>query len=297
MQAPQHGSLCYAPSGKLRIADTSTRWSRRLQTAVPWVQIINLAVVLWTTNLFAEPRTEDVLFRANCDRTEQKYVIVFPDGFSADKPRAALIALHGHGSDRWQFVKDTRGECRAARDVAAAHGMLFVSPDYRAKTSWMGPKAEADIVQIIAELKQRYRVSKIILCGGSMGGTGALTFTALHPDLVEGVVSLNGTANLVEFPGFADALAASFGGTKAQVPDEYRRRSAECWPERFTMPVAATTGGKDRVVPPDSVRRLLDAVKMKNANVLLIHRSEVGHSTNYEDSRAAIEFVVSKVLK
>ena len=254
-----------------------------------------LATVLSATNLYAEPRTEDVSFKAKCDGTEQRYVVVFPDDFSAGKPRAALIALHGHGSDRWQFVKDARGECRAARDVAAAHDMLFVSPDYRAKTSWMGPKAEADMVQIIAELKQRHRVTKIILCGGSMGGTGALTFTALHPDLVDGVVSLNGTANLVEFAGFPDAIAASFGGTKAQVPDEYCRRSAEFWPERFTMPVAATTGGKDRVVPPDSVRRLLDAVKAKHPNVLLIHRPEVAHSTSYEDSKAAIEFVVSRV--
>jgi len=231
-------------------------------------------------------------FQATCDGTEQKYVIVFPDGFSADKPCAALIALHGHGSDRWQFVKNPRDECRAARDVAAAHGLLFVSPDYRAKTSWMGPKAEADMVQIIAELKKRHRVTKIILCGGSMGGTGALTFTALHPNLVDGVVSLNGTANLVEFAGFLDAIAASFGGTKAQVPEEYRRRSAEFWPERFTMPVAATTGGKDRVVPPESVKRLLDAVKARNPNVLLIHRPEGGHSTNYDDSKAAIEFVI-----
>lgn len=254
-------------------------------------------MVLCATSVFAEPRTEDASFRANCDGTEQKYVIVFPDGFSADKPCAALIALHGHGSDRWQFVKDARGECRAARDVAAAHGLLFVSPDYRAKTSWMGPKAEADMVQIIAELKRRHRVTRIILCGGSMGGTGALTFTALHPSLVDGVVSLNGTANLIEFAGFPDAIAASFGGTKPQAPDEYRKRSAEFWPERFTMPVAATTGGKDRVVPPDSARRLLDAVKKGNANVMLIDRPEGGHSTNYDDSKAAIEFVVSKSLK
>ncbi|MBI5395410.1 MAG: alpha/beta fold hydrolase [Chloroflexi bacterium] len=256
-----------------------------------------LAAALCPTNLFAEPRTEDVTFRANCDGTEQKYVVVFPDGFSADKPHAALIVLHGHGSDRWQFVKSDRDECRAVRDVAFANGMLLVSPDYRAKTSWMGPKAEADMAQIITEVKQRHRVTQIILCGGSMGGTGALTFAALHPDPVDGVVSLNGTANPVEIARYADAIAASFGGTKAQVPDEYRRRSAESWPERFMMPVAATTGGKDRVVPPDSVRRLLDAVKAKNANVLLIHRPEAAHSTNYEDAKTAIEFVVSKVLK
>lgn len=257
---------------------------------------ISLAAALSADCLLAETRTEDVSFRAECDGTEQRYVIIIPDGFSANKPCAVLIALHGHGSDRWQFVKNPRSECRSARDAATAHGMLFVSPDYRAKTSWMGPKAEADMVQIIARLKAQYRVAKIILCGGSMGGTSALTFTALHPDLVDGVVSLNGTANLVEFTGFPDALAASFGGTKAQVPDEYRRRSAEFWPERFTMPAAATTGGKDRVVPPESVKRLLDAVKAKNPNVLLIHQPEGGHSTNYEDSKTAFEFVISRVL-
>ncbi|MCX7825617.1 MAG: alpha/beta hydrolase [Verrucomicrobiae bacterium] len=256
-----------------------------------------LCLALANVTALAAQRIEDVSFKANCDGTEQKYVIVYPDGFAAGKSCAALIVLHGHGSDRWQFVKDARGECRAAREVAAARGLMLVSPDYRAKTSWMGPKAEADVAQIIGELKRRHRVTKIILCGGSMGGTGALTFAAMHPDLVDGVVAFNGTANLVEFPDFADAIAASFGGTKDQKPDEYRRRSAEFWPERFTMPVAATTGGKDRSVPPDSVRRLLDALKTTNPNVLLIHRPDGGHNTTWEDSKAALEFVVSKVLE
>ena len=37
-------------------------------------------------------------------------------------------------------------------------------------------------------------------------------------------------------------------------------------------------------------------MKTKNPNVLLIHRPEVGHSTTYEDSKAALEFVVLKAL-
>ena len=73
--------------------------------------------------------------------------------------------------------------------------MIMVCPDYRAKTSWMGPKAEADVLQIIAELKKQYKIDKVFVCGGSMGGSSALTFTAMHPDLVDGVVSVNGTAN------------------------------------------------------------------------------------------------------
>ena len=46
----------------------------------------------------------------------------------------------------------------------------------------------------------------------------------------------------------------------------------------------------------DRVRRLLDTVKARNPNVLLIHRPEGGHDTTYSDSKTAIEFVVSRVL-
>lgn len=109
--------------------------------------------------------------------------------------------------------------------MADATSSLLVSPDYRAKTSWMGPKAEADVEQIIGALARTLPVKRVILCGGSMGGTGALTFAALHPHLIDGVVALNGTANLVEYERFLDAIAESYGGTKEDSPDEYRKRS------------------------------------------------------------------------
>ena len=242
-----------------------------------------------------EPRIEDRTFVAKIDGTKQKYVLVFPPDFDAENPVSLLIALHGHGSDRWQFVKQSRGECSGTRDAAARHGMLLVSPDYRAKTSWMGPKAEADLVQIIASLKNRFSVDHVVVSGGSMGGTGALTFTALHAELVDGVVSLNGTANLVDYQRFSDAIAASFGGSRTEVPNEYRKRSAEFFPDRFTMPVAATTGGADTIVPPNSVLRLLKSIRKENENVLSIHRPTGGHRTNYQDTVRAFEFVISRL--
>lgn len=254
-------------------------------------------VVFSSSSLLAEDTTEDVVFRASVDGSEQRYVVIVPESFAAAKVKSALVALHGHGSDRWQFVKDARGECRGARDVARENGMLFVSPDYRAKTSWMGPKAEADVVQILAEVRKTHGVEKVVLCGGSMGGTAALTFAALHPDLVDGVVSLNGTANLVEYPNFPEAIAESFGGSKTEKPGEYRRRSAEFFPRKFTMPIAATTGGQDKLVPPESVLRLMEKVKEHNPQTLLLHRPGGGHSTTYEDTREAMEFVVRRVLK
>ncbi len=236
----------------------------------------------------------DVSFVATCDGTTQRYVEIMPDPFDEKAAHDVLIALHGHGSDRWQFAKDPRDECRAARDVAAKHGMIFVSPDYRASTSWMGPKAEADTVQLIEELKRRYRVRKVFMCGGSMGGAACLTFTALHPDLIDGVASMNGTANLVEYEGFQDAIRESFGGSKSQVPEEYKRRSAEFYPERFTMPVGIAAGGKDEAVPSTSVIRLAHALDKQGRNVLLLFRPDGGHGTTYEDACAILEFTVEK---
>ena len=254
--------------------------------------VLGVAAATWASEF---PVSEtDVAFIASIDRTEQRYVELLPESFEAIQAHDVVIALHGHGSDRWQFIKDNRGECKGVRDAAAKYGLIVVSPDYRAKTSWMGPKAEADMVQIISEVKKRHHVNRVFIAGGSMGGTGALTFTALHPDLIAGVCSLNGTANLVEYEKFQDARTASYGGTKAEVPDEYKKRSAELWAEKLTMPVAVTTGGKDTTVPPQSVLRLANNLKQAKRKVLSIHREEGGHSTNYADTMAAMAFILKE---
>jgi len=117
----------------------------------------------------------------------------------------------------------------------------------------------------------------------------------LHPERCDGVVSLNAAANHVEYENFQDAIRESFGGSKAEVPDEYRRRSAEFFPERLVMPIAATVGGRDTSVPPDSVRRLMGVLRKQGRPVFLIDRPEMGHSTNYEDTAAAVRFVVEKI--
>ena len=246
------------------------------------------------TEKFQSP--QDISFTAASDGSIEKYVLLLPQNFNNETSHSLMIALHGHGSDRWQFATGTIAESRAARDVALKYNMIYISPDYRAKTSWMGPKAETDLIQIISELKETYRIDRVILVGASMGGSSSLTFTAIHPELIQGVASLNGTANHLVYENFQEAIQASFGGSKKDLPEEYKRRSAEYWSENFTMPVAITTGGKDTAVPPDSTTRLAQVVKILNPNVLHIHRPDTGHTTSYEDSLAAYEFVCKHAL-
>ena len=236
--------------------------------------------------------TDDVVFTATYDGSAQRYVRMLPDGFDPAQSHDVLVCLHGHGSDRWQFVTGDFAEANAAREIARQNAMIVVSPDYRATTSWMGPAAEADMLQIVAELKAQYKVKRMIFSGGSMGASSSLTFTALHPELVDGVVALNGLANHETYTNFQDAIAASFGGTQAQVPEEYHKRSAVFFPERFTMPLAVTAGGQDTVIPPESVMQLAQAAQAYNAHVRIDYLASRGHATEYSASLAAYQFVV-----
>jgi pimeloyl-ACP methyl ester carboxylesterase len=70
-----------------------------------------------------------------------------------------------------------------------------------------------------------------------MGGAGSLTVAALHPELIDGVVAMNGTANLRKYENFQEAIRASYDGDKQTVPTEYKRRNAELAPERLPMPM------------------------------------------------------------
>lgn len=253
-----------------------------------------LVLVLSGSGLAAEEgwqEPQDRAFVSRLDGTEQRYVLLRPADYDPARVYDVLIMLHGHGSDRWQFIRQSRAECSESRRFAAQASMICVSPDYRAPTSWMGPAAEADMVQLIDELHRGQRIGRILLLGGSMGGTSALAFAAQHPQLIDGVVSLNGTANMLEYEQFQEAIQASYGGTKDSHREVYRTRSAELFAANLTMPVAATTGGRDTLVPPDSVLRLLQHLQTGGAQVLSLHRPDGGHDTNAQDTREALEFV------
>ena len=127
-----------------------------------------------------------------------------------------------------------------------------------------------------------------------MGGTASLTFAALHPELIDGVASFNGTANHFEFENFQAYIQKSFGGTKAEFPLEYKKRSAEYWPERLTMPVGITAGGIDKVVPAHSVVRLTNVLQKLKRKVKLMYRPNKGHETNHADAITVLEFIIQK---
>lgn len=269
---------------------------------MPYCLVSLCAIIAWQLLswplLSAATEPQDISFTATFDQTTQYYVLCdFRESSEQSSPADCLIALHGHGSDRWQFIRQERDEVRAAIDFATQQQMIYVSPDYRMPTSWMGPAAEADLLQIITDLKQQYSIRRIYICGGSMGGTSALAFAAMHPQWVDGVAAMNGTANLLEFANFADAIAESYGGTPAEVPLIYKQRSAEYWPERLTMPIGLTVDQHDEIVPADSVLRLAAVLQRLQHPVKLLQRPHAGHATNYQDATEILQFMYTQSLQ
>ena len=131
-----------------------------------------------------------------------------------------------------------------------------------------------------------------------MGGAAALIFTAWHPNLVDGVSSQNGIADLTNYrQSFAcifDAIRQSYGNA----PAECRKHSPVFTPEKFTVPVAITVGQKDAIAPPQTTLQLAEAMQKKgNRNVLVISRKDGGHDTNYDDTDRTLEFVIERSVQ
>ena len=83
-----------------------------------------------------EPIRAEKTFLATFDGSRQSYIELEPVPFKPES--GALIALHGHGSDRHQCAEHPRGECRALREAAASRGMLSTS-----LRSWRGDSSTA----------------------------------------------------------------------------------------------------------------------------------------------------------
>lgn len=258
--------------------------------------LLPVLMLLWIYQCPGQ-KLSDIDFIAEIDGSVQHYIEILPEQFDPLESYDLVIGLHGHGSDRWQFAIDERAECSAFRAFAEKYSMVIITPDYRAKTSWMGPEAEADMVQIIQNLKNKYKIDRIFLIGGSMGGASALTFASIHPELISGVVSLNGHANFLEYNHFQEAISESFGGSKQIIPEEYKKRSAEYWPEKMTMPVAFTIGMSDTIVPPGSIIRFAEVLKEIGREVWLNKVETRGHETDFDSAIDAMEFIERKTEK
>jgi len=199
------------------------------------------------------------------DGTADRYLLVQPDDAAAHG-LDVVVALHGHGSGPDQVF--THPRLVGVVDLLLQEGITLIGPRLRGD-AWMNREAEADLVQLAAMLRETFRPRRMLLTGGSMGGTATLIFEAHHPEMFDGHLAFCPATDMAAFYRFcragngpavlgeiADAIERSYGGDPDSAADEYAYRSSVRYADRLVRPTVFLHGAMDATVPVEHSRRL-----------------------------------------
>ena len=190
-----------------------------------------------------------------------------------DKGNVWVVHLHGHGSTGDQiFTREDIREKWFTRYRELGLGVL--SPNLRGN-AWMCPEAVSDLHHLLRWVRQKYAVRAFYLVSGSMGGTGNLIYSILHPEDVTAVVALCPVTDIAFYhewclahPGdvchdIRLAIESAYSGAPSQVPDRYLPHVVIKNAHRLTMPVFLAHATGDAVIPVQQSRDLYKLLKGK----------------------------------
>jgi len=207
---------------------------------------------------------EERRFVSSYDGSEQTYL---EKNFGEDAPKdfqRIVIYLHGAASHQTQgmtagIYKDAFSHW--AEDLAQRKA-LYICPEYRGG-SWMGPAAESDVKEIIQQIRERGFKGKLILAGGSMGGTSALIFASRFPEMIDGVIALCPATDPTKmYSKFSEQFELAYGGSPEEVPEVYAERSSRDFVENLSgLPVYLVHGAKDALIDVEHSRILVERFK------------------------------------
>ena len=175
--------------------------------------------------------------KSTYDGTEQPLYFEAP-AKAKSEPVPLIVGLHTWSSD----IHST-GNYVPAREWAKSHGWAFVGPHFRGANNHPeacgGEPAVQDIVDAVeyAKVHAKIDAKRIYIVGGSGGGHMTLLMAGRHPEIWAGCAAFCPISDvarwhadsLLDHPGrgkgYAKMLELSCGGTPADKPEEYAKRS------------------------------------------------------------------------
>lgn len=223
---------------------------------------------------------EKLVYESNHDGKEDWALVRKPDRGST-----WVVHLHGHGSTGDQIF--TRVD---VRDLWLAHylksGLGVLSPNLRGN-AWMCAEAVSDLHLLLEIIRKVYGAQKFLFVSGSMGGTGNLIYSALHPEDVALTVALCPATDIASYhhwccghPGgvrdeIRAAIELAYGGSPEQVPERYAAHSVIRNARQLTMPVFIAHATGDDIIPVEQSQKLKQ--RLSHASNLTYVEIEGGH--------------------
>ena len=188
-------------------------------------------------------------------------------------PRPLLLLFHGwNGVPIDPLLTDYTS-------AAVSRNWIVVSPMQRGLNA-LGPagaplaslRSQHDAMALIDYMRSHYDIDpdRIYVGGFSMGGMMAATLAAKYPDVFAAVVTHKAITDLsawfYESSSYRQSrIITETGGTPAQVPFEYQRRSPLSFASNLeNLPIAIIHGDVDTTVPPHHAQDFYNAIAATN---------------------------------
>ena len=164
-----------------------------------------------------------------------------------------VCVFHGHGSDVTQlFIRDDMKNNWLPKFIEEKTGVICFNT---LGNSWMSPETASAIHNILVFVKNKYDVKKFIFVGGSMGGSGVLSYGVQYPEDVSSIISMCPTTDIGDysrnintgvFKDIADAIELFY---KSDYSSKFKKVSVLENYKKLTMPVFITHTSGDEIIP------------------------------------------------
>jgi predicted peptidase len=184
------------------------------------------------------------------DGKEAKYFVFIPHAYKGDQDYPLILFLHGGGESGTDGKLPLRAYLGPRIKKEEKEFPFIVVFPQSQKGTWNASSEDGQrAMAIMADVQKELRVDprRLIVAGGSMGGSGSWSFAMKHPDVWAAVVPICGIGDVKQ----ADRI-----------------KHIPCW---------CFHGAKDDGVKVEHSRRMIDALRAAGGNPKYTEYPEGGH--------------------